>query len=117
MFKAYCVTVPPEDLVHFATLQPAICFVYALIDDMMAERDARMERFISSLATDQSKIKEEVTKLACVLEVQYKEIRKLYLFLLLILYIRNKMHIEMTNIEIYTTLNHHTYIIIQVNEG
>ncbi|MED6254199.1 hypothetical protein ATANTOWER_019463, partial [Ataeniobius toweri] len=68
LFNTYSVTIPPEDLVDFAKLQPTIYLLYDLIDDAVAERDTSMERFISSLVTDQNKLQEEVTKMACVLQ-------------------------------------------------
>ncbi|KAK5598659.1 hypothetical protein CRENBAI_006405 [Crenichthys baileyi] len=68
LFNTYSVTIPPEDLVDFATLQPTIYLLYDLIDDAVAERDTSMERFISSLVTDQNKLQEDVTKMACVLQ-------------------------------------------------
>ncbi|XP_027874284.1 dynein heavy chain 6, axonemal-like isoform X1 [Xiphophorus couchianus] len=63
LFKAYSVTVPSQDLVDFATLQPNISLLYYLIDDGVADRESNMERFISSLATDESKMQEEIRKL------------------------------------------------------
>ncbi|MEQ2294921.1 hypothetical protein AMECASPLE_008766 [Ameca splendens] len=80
LFNTYSVTIPPEDLVDFAKLQPTIYLLYDLIDDAVTERDTSMERFISSLVTDQNKLQEEVTKMACVLQVQHMKI--LHFFLL-----------------------------------
>ncbi|XP_043969858.1 dynein axonemal heavy chain 6-like [Gambusia affinis] len=68
LFKSYSVTVPSQDLVDFVTLQPNISLLYYLIDDGVADRESNMERFTSSLATDENKMQEEIRKLAHVLQ-------------------------------------------------
>ncbi|XP_054897684.1 dynein axonemal heavy chain 6-like isoform X2 [Poeciliopsis prolifica] len=68
LFKGYSVTVPSEDLVDFVTLQPNISSLYYLIDDEVAARESSMERFTSSLATDENKMQEEIRKMAHMLQ-------------------------------------------------
>ncbi|XP_035993060.1 dynein heavy chain 6, axonemal isoform X1 [Fundulus heteroclitus] len=70
LFNAYSVTIPPEDLSDFASLQPTINSLCNLIEDAVAERDSKKERFMSSLVSDQNKLQKEVTKLARVLQNQ-----------------------------------------------
>ncbi|XP_008406386.1 dynein heavy chain 6, axonemal-like isoform X2 [Poecilia reticulata] len=68
LFKAYSVTVPSQDLVDFVTLQPNISLLYYLIDDAVTDRESSMERFVSSLVTDENKMQEEIKKMAQVLQ-------------------------------------------------
>uniref|UniRef100_A0A096LQS2 Uncharacterized protein n=1 Tax=Poecilia formosa TaxID=48698 RepID=A0A096LQS2_POEFO len=70
LFKAYSVTVPSQDLVDFVTLQPNISLLYYLIDDAVTDRESSMDRFVSSLATDENKMQEEIRKMAQMLQVQ-----------------------------------------------
>ncbi|XP_014862486.1 PREDICTED: dynein heavy chain 6, axonemal-like isoform X2 [Poecilia mexicana] len=68
LFKAYSVTVPSQDLVDFVTLQPNISLLYYLIDDAVTDRESSMDRFVSSLATDENKMQEEIRKMAQMLQ-------------------------------------------------
>ncbi|XP_067440238.1 dynein axonemal heavy chain 6 [Thunnus thynnus] len=63
LINQYSVPTPPEDVVVFATLQPSINSLHNIIDGAVAERDASMDKFCSSLHKDIKRLNHEVTKI------------------------------------------------------
>ncbi|XP_029013318.1 dynein axonemal heavy chain 6 isoform X2 [Betta splendens] len=52
LINTYSIPTPPEDLAVFAILQSCIKSLYSIIDKSVAERDANMDKFCTSLNKD-----------------------------------------------------------------
>ncbi|XP_026216049.1 dynein heavy chain 6, axonemal isoform X2 [Anabas testudineus] len=60
LINMYSIPTPPEDLVVFATLQPSINSLHIIIDKAVAEKDASMDRFCTSMHMDIKELNKEV---------------------------------------------------------
>lgn len=69
LVNMYSIPMPPEDLVVFATLQPSINSLHGIIDKAVAERDASMEKFCTSLHKDIKELNKEVMNIKLKLQV------------------------------------------------
>lgn len=69
LINMYSIPTPPEDLVVFATLQPSINSLHIIIDKAVAEKDASMDRFCTSMHMDIKELNKEVMNIKLKLQV------------------------------------------------
>lgn len=72
LITAYAVPYPPEDVVAFASLQPSINSLHDIIHETVAEREAYMEKFCTSLHDDVLKLNQRIMQVKLKSQVREK---------------------------------------------
>lgn len=73
LINIYTIPTPPEDLAVFAILKPCITSLCNITDKSMAERDANLDKFCTSLNKEITELDNEVSNIYLKLQVSRVE--------------------------------------------